>query len=407
MLLFIAAASTSLVIFLHFDGSFRPPRDPIPGFTYSRDVFDNAPLYNNSEKLASCSSSISILSSPCCSGVGDKKETRIAIGGRYLPNHIEMSSAMAEYEGLLLGLDWLMNTSPNLLLSNYYSIESHQFKDTTLIIRGDCKLVIDQLNSGSNPRKMEKVYNSALYKLDCIRELYPSLNVCFEHVPREDNTLCDAVCNLITNQKQKNLVKTIHDLILLGDSFKGRSNLSTKKKFVTSTSVHLNEALDEIRNNSQLCHSSRLALACVLVRESILQRDVEILKGISRFFLDMARRWSKFYYSDDDSFAVGVDALRKASSACDKLTTHFSVACFTDDLCGHDIKSVFDFCTNNKSCDISADLSTSALMHPYTDTSVIIGHFERDNRSKDLTAYAEKVAMHQIICEENIWRTFG
>jgi hypothetical protein len=148
-------------------------------------------------------------------------------------------------------------------------------------------------------------------------------------------------------------------------------------------------------------------LACVLVRESILQRDVEILKGISRFFLDMARRWSKFYYSDDDSFAVGVDALRKASSACDKLTTHFSVACFTDDLCGHDIKSVFDFCTNNKSCDISADLSTSALMHPYTDTSVIIGHFERDNRSKDLTAYAEKVAMHQIICEENIWRTFG
>jgi hypothetical protein len=135
MLLFVAAASTSLVILLHFDGSFRPPRDPIPGFTYSRDVFDNAPLYNNSEKLASCSSSISILSSPCCSGVGDKKETRIAIGGRYLPNHIEMSSAMAEYEGLLLGLDWLMNLSPNLLLSNY-SIESHQFKDATLIIRG-------------------------------------------------------------------------------------------------------------------------------------------------------------------------------------------------------------------------------------------------------------------------------
>ena len=405
MLLFIAAASTSLVILLRFDGSFRPPRDPVPGFTYSRDVFDNAPLFD-SEKIASCSSSISILSSPCCE-VGDRKETTIAIGGRYLPNHIEMSSAMAEYEGLLLGLDWLMHSSPSLFLSNQtsYSIESHQFKDATLIVRGDCKLVIDQLNSGSTPRKMEKVYNLGTLKLDYIRELYPSLNVCFEHVPREENTLCDAVCNLITNQMQMNLVETIHDLILLDDSFKVGSNLSTKKKFVTSKSVHLNEALDEIRNNSQLCHSSRLALACFLVRESILKRDVEILKGVSRFFLDMARRWSKFYYSDDDCFAVGVDALKKASSACDKLSTHFSGTCFTDDLCCDEIKSVFDLCTNSKSYDISTDLSTSALMHPYRNISEIVGDNKGDHQHSELKAYAAEVTMHKIICEEDIWIT--
>ena len=73
-------------------------------------------------------------------------------------------------------------------------------------------------------KKNEERYNLGTLKLDYIRELYPSLNVCFEHVPREENTLCDAVCNLITNQMQMNLVETIHDLILLDDSFKVGSN---------------------------------------------------------------------------------------------------------------------------------------------------------------------------------------
>lgn len=48
------------------------------------------------------------------------------------------------------------------------------------------------------------------------------------------------------------LVETIHDFIIFGDN--GMSNLSTKMKFVTPKNVHLKEALDQIRNNPQLCH---------------------------------------------------------------------------------------------------------------------------------------------------------
>jgi hypothetical protein len=102
---------------------------------------------------------------------------------------------------------------------------------------------------------------------------------------------------------------------------------------------------------------------------------------------------------------VGIDALKKASSACDKLSTHFSGTCFTDDLCCDEIKSVFDLCTNSKSYDISTDLSTSALMHPYRNISEIVGDNKGDHQHSELKAYAAEVTMHKIICEEDIWIT--
>jgi len=87
------------MIILQFDGSLRPPRDPHPGFTYSSKVIGGG-ILDGSEKLASCSASIS-------SSDGNDDEKLITMLGRYIPNEISMTSANTEYDGLLLGLDWL------------------------------------------------------------------------------------------------------------------------------------------------------------------------------------------------------------------------------------------------------------------------------------------------------------
>jgi ribonuclease HI len=420
------AVVTSLVIVLRFDGSLRPPRDPVPGFTYSHDLFrgdsSRKPLLDNSEKLASCSATISL--SSLCDGC--RKEMPIAIGGRYLSNTPRMTSATTEYEGLLLGLEWLEQLFSSLLMSNQTSDavnlinKEHEVECSKLIIKGDCKSVIDQMNSRSVPRKMEPHYNSAISRIECIRDLYAgyhqrttghlgTLKVCFEHVPREENYFCDAICNLIINQKQVDFLRSINDLILLGENIKTNSagdepfidTFNTRRNTYTMqpTSVYFKQALDEICHNPQLYHSSRLALACVLTEASIRKKDVAILSDISGFFMNMSRRWSKYYYAANGHDAVGKDTLRKVGITCEKLSKHFSGPSLGDnELCCDGIKSVFDFCTNYKvnyyeGSDVV--LSTSAVKY-FSDISDIINIVEKECQIDGLPSW-------NIIATKDVW----
>jgi len=432
--LFVAVA-TSLVIVLQFDGSLCPPRDPISGFTYSHDFLHGdstrKPLLGGSEKLASCSATISL--SSLCDGV--REEIPIAIGGRYLSNIPRMTSATTEYEGMLLGLEWLAQSFSSVYMLNQSADATHvinrerKFEDSQLIIRGDCKSVIDQLNSRSVPRKMEPHYNLAISRIECIRDLYavyhqrttsknlqtpdasvsPELKVCFEHVPREKNYFCDALCKLIINRKQLDFVESIQDLILLGENDETNSaddgpKIDTfNKRRITSaiqpTNVYFKEALDEICHNPQLCHSSRLALACVLTWASIRKKDVDILSHISGFYLEMSRRWSKFYYVQNDNDSVGSETLRKVSITCEKLARNFSCASLEDyELRCCEIKSVFEFCTNYKSNYYEGGdeaLMTSSVTYPYTDISDIIKIVEKECQRNDLESWnmlATKIA---------------
>ena len=86
-----------------------------------------------------------------------------------------------------------------------------------LIIRGDCKAVIDQMNSRSNPRKTEKYYEEAMQKIQLIRDCSSITGITFEHVPRDSNTLCDALCSLVLNINQKRIVTSVRDLICSGE----------------------------------------------------------------------------------------------------------------------------------------------------------------------------------------------
>ena len=305
-------------IVVQFDGSLTPPRDPLPGFTYSTNIIDNSSRSNmldGSEKLASCGAAISYT---LVTSEGRREEKLIAVDGRYLPNEPFLTSADTEYDGLLLGLDLLIDE-----LSSMQSVDQHDdgkyhiLEDTTnLVIQGDCKAVIDQIKSKSIPRKMEVQYNLAMDKIDSIKELYAKrttkiLPVYLEHIPRENNTFCDAICKLNINQKQLDIVMTVMDLIRLGgidatksmgvNDINGRHKQHmTKKKrkrknAIPSKSEYFQQALDNIRYNPQLCHSSRLALACKVTKVSMLHKDVAILDGLSSFFMNISRRWSKLY----------------------------------------------------------------------------------------------------------------
>lgn len=93
------------------------------------------------------------------------------------------------------------------------------------------------MESRSVPRKLETNYKLAIDRIEPLKELYTvhcqrltcenlitdevsvsnALHVCFEHVPRADNNLCDAICKLVVNQKQTEIVKSSKGLIQLGD----------------------------------------------------------------------------------------------------------------------------------------------------------------------------------------------
>ena len=433
---FFVAVATSLVIVLQFDGSLCPPRDPISGFTYSHECLRGAstrnPLFDGSEKLASCSATISL--SSLRDGV--REEIPIAIGGRYLSDIPRMTSATTEYEGMLLGLEWLAQSFSSVYMLNQSSDainvinRERKVEDLKFIIRGDCKSVIDQLNSRSVPRKMEPHYNLAISRIECIRDLYaehhqrttykhlqtpdasvsPMLKVFYEHVPRKKNYFCDALCKLIINRKQLDFVESIRYLILLGENDETNNSTDDVPKIDTfnkrrityamqPAGVYFKQALDEICHNPQLCHSSRLALACVLTWASIRKKDVAILNDISGFYLDMSRRWSKFYYAQNDHDAVGGDTLRKVSITCEKLAKHFSGASLEDnELSCCEIQSVFEFCTNSKSNYYEGGdeaHTTSSVTYPYTDISDIIKIVEKEHQRNDLERWnmlATKIA---------------
>jgi len=196
------ASLCSALIILEFDGSFRPsPRDPIRGF----QSYQTAQAFGSTTAAASAALFRSDVDDD---GNRSAEEKLCAIGAKSLTN--TRTSADAEYEGLLMGLDVVLDST---LSSHDMYVSGEQ----ELIIRGDCKAVIDQMNSRSNPRKTEKLYEEAMEKIQHIRDCSSVTAITFELVPRESNTLCDALCMLVLNIHQKRVVAAVQDLICLGE----------------------------------------------------------------------------------------------------------------------------------------------------------------------------------------------
>ena len=146
-----------LLLVLHFDGSLVP-----------------ATFMSSRKPMATCAAAIA------------SEGQILALGVKRIRNSV--TSADVEYEGLKLGIKWLVD---------HISSDRFMFgSDSTIYIRGDCKTVIDQMNSKSFPRKQRQHYNEAS---DLIQHLKKGYEVSFEHVSRENNVLCDASCSVLQN----------------------------------------------------------------------------------------------------------------------------------------------------------------------------------------------------------------
>jgi ribonuclease HI len=106
--------------------------------------------------------------------------TLLALGGKSISLIPGITSADVEYEGLLFGLQWL----------------DRQWDDEHLIIRGDCKTIVDQLNGHAVPRKLLSKYEVSM---DLLRRIGERATVVYQHVLRKENILCDFVCEGVMN----------------------------------------------------------------------------------------------------------------------------------------------------------------------------------------------------------------
>jgi ribonuclease HI len=174
---------------LYFDGSLRTPRDAgFPTHRLGRMASCGAALYNDD----------------------DDDDNLLTLGGKLLEIIPDMTSADVEYEGLLFGLNHCVNISP----------------DTSLIVRGDCKAIIDQLNGDSVPRKLRPKHELVLKLLERMQK------VSFEHVPRDENKVCDAICAAITNIVEQRQLSTFrHELATLATQ-------STQQETTKNTPQH-------------------------------------------------------------------------------------------------------------------------------------------------------------------------
>ncbi len=373
----IIASQCCSSLVLEFDGSWRPsPRDPIPGFQIADSSFSST----------TASASAALFRSHVVDDDGNSaaEERPFASGAKSLSDTRTRTSADAEYEGLLMGLDQLATVLASC--DDDVLGEHHE-----LIIRGDCKAVIDQLNSRSNPRKTEIYYEQAIEKIQHIKEISSVTTFAFELVPRESNTLCDTLCKLVLNIEQKRVVASVQDLILSDEEeilSKEQNSVainnvhmrkrSVKKKSFRLKSNHYEVAMEEIRNNSRICQSSRLALACLLSRSAIRTNDVAILLQLSDFFLQSSRKFTKIYWGDSPNIAVTKGTIRAISILCElftmlsigaeeealKLRTKHKIIIREDrDLAeklNEEFDSLLEFCTNNKK-------KQDQALFPYTD----------------------------------------
>ena len=298
---------TALVL-LEFDGSYRPsPRDPIAKFRSSRH-----------QSIGTASASAALFRSNANSSDRFSEEAKLfAVGAKSLSN--TLNSADAEYEGLLMGLEQL---------EIFLSKDSNVSREKELVIRGDCKAIIDQLNTRSTPRKTEKYYEEATKKIQNVRDCSSIATITFEHVPRENNTLCDALCKLALNISQKRFVASVIESICLGEeeilsngqnevTFYNSQKRRINKKSFHPKSKHYQIVMEKILNSSLICQSSKLALACLLSRSAILTNDVAILLQISDFFSQSSRSFAKMYWGDTKDIATAKDKLRSLSIMCE------------------------------------------------------------------------------------------
>ena len=297
----LAAATTAIV--LRFDGSLRVK-------------------HRQSSRGAAVAAS-------CAAAVLRNDDLSIcALGGRSLSTDVPgLTSGGAEYSGLILGLEYIQNRVEELW--------SQETSGPTLSIRGDCKTVIDHCQGFAVPRKLRPQNTMTTDLIQSIERrvkevLNQKLQVSFELVPREDNQLCDAMCKLIGNREEEQMVSNIESSIAEARAMAMRMSPTTKlptsakkrRKFRQSAFVYPLDLMSRA-DKSLISPEKRLELYKHTAAAILDSDDCVASLLLGEQLRSKSKEMSTFGHSKDDLPATALlfelDGLRKMNLQEDAL----------------------------------------------------------------------------------------
>lgn len=256
---------STLLLVLHFDGSLRIPPD-----SNTNTVPPLAPF-------ATCSSAI----------LDEVSGDIVALGAKEVHSSFgrKITSADVEYEGLLLGLNCLLE-----ILQKNPEITSNK----NVIIRGDCKTVMDQFKGKSIPRKLRFYHQSCMNVLEQL-ENYRNVTFRFQHVGREHNELCDRMCKVMLLHLKDRVIYDALNLIQTTEMhYRPLPLPRNTKKRMTHVETPFRKAIDQISIlNGDIPASVRSYLLCEMYHASKRVGDLVAVRLIGMAMYDESRRLKK------------------------------------------------------------------------------------------------------------------
>ena len=268
---------TSFLV-IHFDGSLRVPPDLYP---------DTVP--------SSMSSSFLSPVATCAAALFSSDGSLLAIGGSRLDLFPTTTSAAVEYEGLIYGLRELSQllSDPSFIRHN----GSPRTDPIDVVVRGDCKTVIDQMNGKAKPRKQRLQYNEAQSLVKELSEKY-LCSCTFEHVNRDENTICDRACQKIMKDIQVNEINSLCNMIehITASNRPLACLPRSKKKRLHFRNTHLSQPLALLSdwNGGWIPLSIRPYLLSEIAFAANQMNDFVALRIVGETLLSESERWTRF-----------------------------------------------------------------------------------------------------------------
>ena len=306
------------LLILKFDGSLRRPSDPY------KDLLPTS-ISSNLPSVATCSSAL----------LADDDKNIIALAGKSIPCFCQTTSADVEYEGLVLGLQMLYFVQQQSAKCRRDGILHNSHKGTVVIVRGDCKTVIDQLIGVSTPRKQRSYYEEVM---KIIAELEKDLDVTleFEHVNRDKNGLCDGMCKVIVQNLQIGVVDDFIRLIAnIEENYEEVSLPENRKKRLKFEETHFYNPINLISGwTGYIPLSLRPYLLCHMYFTCNRVQDHVAIKLIGEALRKESKRWKKAKIGIHEEMGlVGLKLVHKSlrSMALEREAQHLEDLIFQQD----------------------------------------------------------------------------
>ena len=255
----------SAFLVLYFDGSLRRLTDP------NKDIIPTL-VSSALSPLAACSTAV----------INERTHAVVALGGKHILYDGQITSADVEYEGLILGLNCLLTICEG---------EGSSIKNIEVTIRGDCKTVIDQMNGVSLPRKQKAYYNEALLLINKLKCDY-EISLCFEHITRDLNELCDGMCKVILQHLQGSAIDNImHSIQSVEIEFRPiRLPENKKKRFKFSETSFRSVFSEVVMWSGHIPISLRPYILCEIALSCDRTGDFVAMKQLGTTMLEEAQR---------------------------------------------------------------------------------------------------------------------